>query len=103
MTPVDFLWAVLPSIVVGVFMALWNQRQKRFVDEGREVELDRLKAQELQISLLVATAQLSYAAAMAIKRGAPNGEVEEGISQYQAAMAKFREFEREQLAKNVAK
>ena len=33
--------------------------------------------------------------------GLPNGEIDEGISQYQKAMAKFREFEREQVAKGA--
>ena len=93
--------AALPSLVVGVFMAIWNARQKKYTDAERQRELDRLRAEALEISLLVATAQLSYAVAMAIKRGTANGEVEEGIEQYQRAMGKFREFEREQLARNV--
>ena len=100
---IDLLWAVTPSVIVGIFMAFWNNGQKKHNEKETEKELDRLKAQELQISLLVATAQLSYANAMAIKRGAPNGEIEEGLEQYQEAMNKFRTFEREQLAKNVAK
>ncbi|MEI3501055.1 MAG: hypothetical protein V8Q39_06095 [Anaerovoracaceae bacterium] len=54
----------------------------------------------LRISLLVATAQLSRAVAMAIKRGSPNGEIEEGLEQYNMAMEEFREFEREQIVKN---
>lgn len=103
MSLTDFLWTIAPSIVVSVFMFYWNKGQKKRTDSDAERELDRLKAQELQISLLVATAAMGYANSMAIKRGTPNGEVEEGIAQYQAAMAKFREFEREQLAKNVAK
>ena len=49
------------------------------------------------ISLLVATAELSYAITMAIKRGSPNGEVEVAVKRYNKAMEKFREFEREQL------
>jgi len=97
----QLLGAILPSLIVGIFMAIWNAKQKRYTEFERQKELDRLKAEALEISLLVATAQLSYAVAVAIKRGTPNGEVEEGMEQYQRAMSKFREFEREQLAKNI--
>lgn len=93
------LWAVLPGIVVGIVMALWNKRQKKRDELTEEKERERVKSEMLRISLLVATAQLSYANTMAIKRGRPNGEIEVSIAQYDKAMSKFREFEREQLAK----
>lgn len=51
----------------------------------------------LEISLLVATAELSYAVVMAMKRGSTNGEVEIALRRYNRAMDKFREFERKQL------
>ena len=96
------LWACVPSLIVGVTMAQWNKQQKKRDDERRENEKERIKSEKLRISLLLATAQMSYAVAMAIKRGAPNGEIEAGIDQYENAMQKFREFEREQIAKNSA-
>jgi hypothetical protein len=34
---------------------------------------------------------------MAIKRGTPNGEVEEGIEAYENALEQYRKFEREQI------
>lgn len=97
----QMFWAVVPGIIVGVVMAVWNKRQKdrETRREAREQQADR--GQVLQISLLVASASLSYAVAMAIKRGKPNGEVEEGIKQYNRAMERFREYEREQVAKGV--
>lgn len=93
------LWAILPSIVVGIVMALWNKRQKKRDELTEEKERERVKSELLRISLLVASAQLSYAVAMAVKRGKPNGEIEVGIAQYDKSMEKFREFEREQLVK----
>lgn len=96
------LWACAPGIIVGVIMALWNKQQKGREDERRTAERERIKSETLRISLLLSTAQLSYAVAMAIKRGSPNGEIEVGIEQYDKAMKKFREFEREQIAKNSA-
>ena len=94
------LWAILPSLVVGIIMAIWNRQQKGRDSERQEAEKTRLKSETLRISLLLATAQLSYASAMAFKRGSPNGEMETAFEQYNRAMNKFRDFEREQIARN---
>ena len=80
------------------FMGSPSQSPHRHHSLG--LEADRRKSEMLRISLLVATAQLSRAVAMAIKRGSPNGEIEEGLEQYNMAMEEFREFEREQIVKN---
>lgn len=93
------LWAVLPGIVTGIVMAFWNKRQKERDERADEKEQERIKSELLRISLLVATAQLSYAVAMAVKRGKPNGEIEVGVAQYEKSMAEFRQFEREQIVK----
>ena len=95
------LWAVVPGVITGVIMAFWNRKQKAHERREEEREAEQMKSELLKVSLLVSTAQLSYAVAMAHKRGYPNGEIEEGISQYNKAMAKFREFEREQVAKGA--
>jgi len=50
--------------------------------------------------LTVASAQLSYAVAMAVKRGTPNGEMETAIEKYETAMEAFRTYERKQISKN---
>ena len=98
---VQMFWAVVPGIIVGIVMAVWNKRQKDRENRREEHERQADRGQVLQISLLVASASLSYAVAMAIKRGKPNGEVEEGIRQYNRAMERFREYEREQVAKGA--
>lgn len=101
-TVTRFLWAVLPSLFVGILMAVWNRQQKGKDSEREKAEKDRLKSETLRISLLLATARLSYASAMAFKRGSPNGEMETAFEQYNRAMNKFRDFEREQIARNSA-
>lgn len=98
---VQMFWAVVPGVIVGIVMAVWNKRQKDRENRREEHERQADRGQVLQISLLVASASLSYAVAMAIKRGKPNGEVEEGIRQYNRAMERFREYEREQVAKGA--
>lgn len=99
-------WAALPGVlsglIVGVFMAYWNHQQRKR-DELAELErAQRKRSEQVRISLLVASAKLSYAVAMAVKRGSPNGEIEQGVAQYQEAMKEFREFERELLAEKSA-
>lgn len=97
----SFAWAITPGIIVGIVLAVWNRAQKKRDEEEAVREAERLKSERLRISLLLAAAKLSYAAAVAIKRGKPNGEVEEGIEQYEQAMAEFREYERELFAKRL--
>lgn len=98
-TLIKVLWAVGPSLMVSIIMAWHNRQQKVRDDNAAAREKERLKSEQLRIDLLVASAQLSYATTMAMKRGHTNGEVEPAVEQYEKAMGKFRQFEREQLAK----
>lgn len=84
-------------MVVGVVLAAWNHRQNKAAKVAEEKAQDALSKDALELSLLVATAELSYAAVMALKRGAPNGEVEVALKRYNKAMEEFRRFERKQL------
>lgn len=90
--------AVLPSLVTGIILAVWNSKQNRRVKDQDKKEEKRIELDMLRLNLLVATAQLSQAVAIAIKRGYPNGEIEIGIEKYNEAMEEFREFERKQIA-----
>lgn len=58
------------------------ERDKR----QEEIEKARVEYENVVFDLTNATAKLSYALAMAIKRGSPNGEVEAGINAYTDAM-----------------
>lgn len=92
--------AALPSLLVSVVMAVFGRKQKKRDAATREREAARLEAENVQVSLLVASAKLSYALAMAAKRGAPNGEVEDGVEQYREAMKAFKRLERKLVAQN---
>ena len=92
-------WACAPGLIVGIVLAVWGVIQNE--TERKTAEEARVKSELLRISLVLATAKLSYAVAMAIKRGKPNGEIEEGIAQYNKSLERFREFEREQLVRNT--
>ena len=82
---------------MGVF---WLNSKQAKRDAKREQaiaerEAKRKEADYLRLSLTLATCKLAYATAIALKRGYPNGEVEEGIAEYEKAMSKFKKFERE--------
>lgn len=97
----EAFWAIVPGIIVGVVMAVWNKWQKAGEQRQREREQNADKGEVLKLSLLVAAAQLSYAVAMAVKRGKPNSEIEVGVQQYNVAMEKFRNYEREMISKGM--
>ena len=99
MTAQGFLIAMLPSLVVGIFMAIFNAQQKKREERAEEKEKLREEADTCRLSLMLATAKLSYAVAMAMKRGTPNGEIEEGVEQYERAKERFKEFERKLVTK----
>ena len=94
------IMALLPSLCVSIIMALFNRKQSKRDEEALEREAQRCESERVKLALLVATAKLSYAVAMAWKRGEPNGEVEDGIEQYREAMMEFKQFERKLVAKS---
>lgn len=75
-----------------------EKAERRHAKEERRYN-ERKRRDEVSLSLQIASAELSYACAMALKRGKANGEVEEAEKKYKEAMEQFREFEREQIAK----
>lgn len=91
--------ALAPGIITGIVLAWWNKRDKKRDEARSSAEADRVESEMMRIDLLVAVAQLSYAVAIAQKRGSTNGETEAGIERYEKAMDKFRKFERKQVAK----
>lgn len=90
--------ALAPSVIVGLVLFYWERKQKNRDNEEDLKEHVLAESELVRIELEVATAQLSYAVAMAYKRGHANGEMEGAIARYENAMDKFREFERKQLA-----
>ena len=95
----DLIWALAPGIITGIVLAVFSARQ-RAGEESRKQEAEaRRKESLLNLNLTFAAAQLAYAVAMAVKRGSPNGEVEEGVDTYEKALSEYREFEREQVSR----
>ena len=100
--------ALLPSLIVSLVMAVINRRQKRreAAQDAREAAQDaRAEARKqeslLHLNLQMATAKLSYATAMALKRGKANGEVEEGVDAYEEAKSEYYSFLNQQATEHL--
>ena len=92
-----FLLGLIPSIITSSVVFYMQRAQKKRDEKAEGKAKAKRTAERLSLDLQMATAKLAYAVAMAIKRGTPNGEVEEGIEAYEAALEQYRQFEREQI------
>lgn len=90
--------AIFPSLLTGIVLAVWNRRQDEREAKADKQEAERRKSELVQLDLLVTTAELSRATAIAMKDGHTNGETSAALNKYESAITKFREFEREKLA-----
>ena len=104
--------AVLPSLAVSIIMLVINNHQKKREKARDARNLEREQYQDklietrkqetiLHLNLQMATAKLAYANAMAIKRGRPNGEIEEGIAAYETAKSEYLNFLNKQAMESL--
>ena len=76
-----------------------HEREKN-VDRRAEL---RRKESLLALKMQMANGKLTYAVAMAYKRGKPNGEVEDGIEAYEEAKKEYYDFINETHVKFIEK
>lgn len=105
----DTVWAVLlaagiPSAVVGILIGRMNKQiEKR--DKAREqLDAARFKNQIIQMELIAASLSLGEATAEAVQRipdAHCNGDMHAALSYAKDVKAKYRDFEREQVAKHL--
>ena len=84
-----FLIQLVATVIITHFLKRWLEKRDRRQDKKDEA---RIEYEKVQLETTNASAKLSYALAMAWKRGEPNGEVEAGIDAYNKAMQKQTEF-----------
>lgn len=89
---IRFIWAVLPSIFVGIVMYHFNKKtQKHDAEVDARADM-RKKESLLQLKMQFANGKLAYAVAKAYKNGKMNGELEEGEKAYKEAIADYNRF-----------
>lgn len=94
---VSAVWAAAPGLITGIVLAAFSRRQKRRDDAAEERRQEYQQKEIIKLNLLVASAELTRATAVAVKYGHTNGEMTEGLRRYNEAIEQFREYEREQL------
>lgn len=101
------VWYVAVAIFVVQIVAnviITHYVKKHLEDRDRKQEAKekaRINYENVSLEVNIASAKLSYALAMAIKRGSPNGEVEVGITSYNEAMDKLQDFLRNQALYSI--
>ena len=97
----SFILGLLPAIIAGA-IGFYIQRKQKMRDAAVDKRAEARKCESLLLlDLQMATAKLSYACAMALKRGSTNGEVEEGVAAYEEAKDRYTKFLNQQAVEHL--
>ena len=94
--------AILPSIIVGACMWVFSNKMDKREKKQEQIAKARKRETMLALEMQMATSKLSYATAIAVKRGYANGEVEEGVEAYEEAKSNYFKFLNEQATEHLA-
>ena len=89
---VELILSGIQSVIFGmvIFFIQRGSHRRDARDDSRAKA--RMREAALLMRLTDAGNRLSYAVAMAVRRGRPNGEIEEAVTAYEAASAEYNEF-----------
>ena len=105
---IDINWLTVlvqasPAIVAAVISYRINKKSDQRHEAAEKRHNERAKAERLSMEMQLATADLSYATATAIKRGKANGEVEAGIASYEKAKKDYFDFINSKYVEDITK
>ena len=100
-TLVTYLLGLIPTLLTGALLAILQRNMRRRDREAEQTACARKQESLLQMKMLMAGNKLSFAVAMAIKRGKANGEVEEAVEAYHEAKTEYDAFLNEQAAEHL--
>ena len=83
---------ILPSIIAAVVAYRINKKSDKRYEESKRIREEQIKSEKISMEMQAATASLSYACAIALKRGKANGEVEEAVKEYNDAKKKYQDY-----------
>ena len=93
--------SILSPVLVGIFLFFFQRSQTEKDKAVADDHKARCKESLLSLEMITAAADLSYATAIAVKRGYANGEVEIGIASYEKAKENYRLFMTEQAVNST--
>lgn len=91
---------VIPVIVAIIVKYYDYKADKRHQEERNRAE-KRIEAEKMNMEMQWAVAKMSYASAMALKRGYANGEVEEGIEAYEKVKSRYNKFINDEYVEHI--
>ncbi len=92
METLTFIANLLPAIITTAIAYYLQRSQKKRDARNEERAKARKEESLLSLDLTMSNAKLSYACAMALKRGSANGEVEDAIDDYEKAKSAYYKF-----------
>jgi len=92
---------LVPSVISAVVIFVVTHKLTRAEAHRDALAEARKREALLELEMIMATAKLSYAVAVAVKRGEPNGEIEDGIAAFEAAKRKYVAFLNEQATEHL--
>ena len=94
------IWPLILSgvqtVIVGLLVWYIEKRAEKRQKETQNHNAARKRESLLMLEMHAANANMTYAVAMAVKRGHANGEVETAIEEYEAAKKAYYRFMNEQ-------
>lgn len=91
--------SVVAAVIVFIIKRQFSKHDQRIVARKKEQDAlqekkdaARFEQEKLQLEITMADAKLSYAIVAALKRGSPNGEVEDALKAYSAAHKSYEAF-----------
>lgn len=88
----NLLLDIIVGIVVFVVTRKITRNQQKRDDAEKAHHESKTQLELLHLKLVNAGNSLSYAVAMAVKRGTPNGEIEAGIKRYKDAKRAYFDY-----------
>lgn len=98
---VKYILLALPEMGIALAVFYWQRKQKERDAEAEQYREAKRRQDLLAMEMQFANAKLSFATAMALKRGLPNGEIEEGLEAYEKAREKYLHFLNEQAVEHL--
>jgi len=98
---IQYILLALPEIAIALAIFYLQRKQKKRDAEAEQYREAKRKQDLLAMEMQFANAKLSFATAMALKRGSPNGEIEEGLEAYEKAREKYLHFLNEQAVEHL--
>lgn len=95
------LLSAVQTVVISMVIYFLQRAQSNKDKQSKRHEQAKTRESLLLLELVMASAKLSYACAVALRRGKVNGEVEEGVNAYQDAKEKYYDFLNQQAKEHL--